>query len=310
MKKVLILGGGGFIGMNIAKCLASDQDSLVTLADISFPRDKNYYFSKKNKDKILFIEANFCIEDSFNLLDDDYDEVYMLASVVGVNNVISNPSLVIDTNTRLILNTINWLKNSTVKKVLFSSTSETYSCTTDYFNYKIPTDEKVPLSVLDINDPRFTYAITKIFGESAFLNAAKGENFETTIVRYHNAFGPDMGFKHVIPHLVERFVNKEDPFKMYGHDQTRSFSFIDDVAQGTILAMTSKKSANEIFHLGCDQEITIKELIHEVGSILNFKGAYIEAETFYQVQSIGVVLILKKQRKFLVMLQLSSGRMG
>ena len=110
MKKVLILGGGGFIGMNIAKCLASDQDSLVTLADISFPRDKNYYFSKKNKDKILFIEANFCIEDSFNLLDDDYDEVYMLASVVGVNNVISNPSLVIDTNTRLILNTINWLK--------------------------------------------------------------------------------------------------------------------------------------------------------------------------------------------------------
>ena len=45
--------------------------------------------------------------------------------------------------------------------------------------------------------------LQKFFGESAFLNAAKGENFETTIVRYHNAFGPDMGFKHVIPHLVE-----------------------------------------------------------------------------------------------------------
>ena len=59
MKKVLILGGGGFIGMNIAKCLASDQDSLVTLADISFPRDKNYYFSKKIKIKFYSLKQIF-----------------------------------------------------------------------------------------------------------------------------------------------------------------------------------------------------------------------------------------------------------
>ena len=72
-------------------------------------------------------------------------------------------------------------------------------------DYKIPTDERVPLCIADVSDPRFSYAITKILGESIFLNYSKKYSFESTIVRYHNAFGPDMGFKHVIPHLVERF---------------------------------------------------------------------------------------------------------
>jgi UDP-glucose 4-epimerase len=89
-----------------------------------------------------------------------------------------------------------------------------------------------------------------------------------------------MGFKHVIPHLVQRFLNNESPFKIYGHDQTRSFSYISDSVEGTILAMESKKSDGEIYHIGSSEEISIEELIKETGRIMNFKGTYENAPTY------------------------------
>jgi len=210
----------------------------------------------------------------------DFDQVYMLASIVGVNNTIENPDEVIRVNTSLILNCLEWLRTTKVKKVLFSSTSEVYAGTTEVLDYAIPTDENVPVSIKDVANPRFTYAITKILGESAFLSYSKKCNFDATIVRYHNVFGPDMGFKHVIPHLVERFLNGESPFRMYGHDQTRSFNFIDDAVEGTILAMESKKSIGEIFHIGNSQEISIEKLIKTVGEMMDYGGKYIEAPTY------------------------------
>ena len=148
------------------------------------------------------------------------------------------------------------------------------------FGYKIPTPEEVPLTIQDIAHPRFTYAVTKILGESGFLNYAKMLGFETTIIRYHNVFGPRMGFNHVIPHLVIRFRNGEDPFKVYGHDQTRDFCYITDAVEGTVLAMETPAANGQIYHLGTQVEITIGELIHYTGELMHFKGQYINAPTY------------------------------
>ena len=279
-KKILILGGAGFVGMNLARFLLQNRESELTLADYSFMRDSSEYFTEQETDSINFVQNDFTCPSAFETLDKDFDFVYMLASVVGVNNTLAHPDEVIRVNTSLIFNCLEWLKTTAVKRVLFSSTSETYSGTTEVLDYPIPTDESVPLCIQDVSDPRFTYAITKILGESAFLNYAKKCEFEATIVRYHNAFGPDMGFKHVIPHLVERFINNESPFRMYGHDQTRAFSFITDIVEGSVLAMESDKAAGEIFHIGSSQEISIEELIKTVGDIMGYSGEYTEAPTY------------------------------
>ena len=205
----------------------------------------------------------------------------MLAAVVGVNNTLKIPSEIIRINTGLTLNTLEWLKEGTAKNVVFTSTSENYAGTVDKFGYKIPTPEDVPLSITDISHPRFTYAVTKILGESGFLNYAKSYNFNCTIVRYHNVIGPRMGFKHVIPHLAERFLlGNEDPFLMYGYDQTRSFCDIDDAVEGTVAAAEFKESNGEIYHLGSSVEISIEQLIKESGTFFNYKGSYKEAPTF------------------------------
>jgi nucleoside-diphosphate-sugar epimerase len=279
-KKVLILGGAGFIGSSLAKFLLENRNHHITIADYAFRRDLSYYFDEDAIKNINFINRDFTSAESFDSLDKDFDYVYMLASVVGVNNTLKHPDEVIRVNTSLIFNTLEWLKTASVKRVLFSSTSETYSGTTEVLDYPIPTDESVPLCIKNISDPRFTYAITKILGESAFLNYASNYQFEATVVRYHNAFGPNMGFKHVIPHLVERFIKNESPFKMYGHNQTRSFSYISDTVEGTVLAMESDKGSGEIFHIGNSQEISIEELIRAVGDMMGYSGQYINAPTF------------------------------
>ena len=280
-RKILILGGGGFIGSGIAKILSERENYSITIAD-SFHYNQNdkQFMNFVKKNNITLIKADFSKKSSFDLLESSYDDFYMLASMIGVNNTLENPHEIIRVNTALIYNSLEWVKNNTIKNVLFTSTSECYSGTIDKFGYNVPTDENVPLCIDPIDHPRFTYAVTKMLGESGFLNYAKIFGFNCKIIRYNNIIGPKMGFGHVIPHLVERFIDNESPFKIYGANQTRAFCDIYDGALGTIKAMECDNAKNEIFHIGNDIEISIEELVKETGKYFNYKGKYEFAETY------------------------------
>jgi nucleoside-diphosphate-sugar epimerase len=280
-KKVLLLGGAGFIGFNIAKYLSENRDYEITIAD-NFARGKeDALFTELVKNhNIKVVEGDYTDPRAYDRLDKDYHQVYMLASVVGVDNANSIPHEIIRINTALIFNTLEWIRNSKIGKLLFTSTSECYAGTIDAFGYTVPTPEEVPLCIQDISHPRFTYAVTKMLGESGFLNYARVLGFEATIVRYHNVYGPRMGFKHVIPHLVVRFRKQEEPFKVYGYDQTRAFCFITDAVKGTVLAMEQPNTNGEIYHIGTQEEISIGDLIHYSGDLMQFKGSYENAPTY------------------------------
>ena len=281
MKKVFILGGAGFIGYNITKYLAENKDYDITIGDNFFRGQMDEDLSALVKThNIKVIEGDFTNSATFLQLEEDYDYFYMLASVVGVNNTLEIPHEIIRINTALIFNSLEWLKQSKVKKVLFTSTSECYAGTIDQFGYSIPTPEDIPLCIAEIGHPRFTYAVTKMLGESGFLNYSRKCDFECTIIRYHNVYGPRMGFKHVIPHLAQRFLDNENPFKVYGHDQTRAFCYITDAVEGTVLAMESEKSNGEIYHIGTMEEITIEKLIKDTGSLFDYNGVYVNAPTY------------------------------
>ena len=126
MKKVLLIGGGGFIGYNIASYLSHNRDYKLTIAD-------NFFRAGGKIDKILqeLIDENQIIVKPgdytdpkvFNDLDKDYDYVYMLASVVGVDYVNKIPHEIIRINTALIFNTLEWLRTANCNKVLFTSTT-------------------------------------------------------------------------------------------------------------------------------------------------------------------------------------------
>jgi nucleoside-diphosphate-sugar epimerase len=113
------------------------------------------------------------------------------------------------------------------------------------------------------------------------MHSSEKFKYEYRIVRYQNIIGPEMGFGHAIPHIVERFVNKiENPIKIYGYDQTRAFCYIDDAVKGTVGAMESSNHSNNIYHIGNDQEISMEELTKFIGSLLGYEGSYENAMTY------------------------------
>ncbi len=282
MKEVLILGGSGFIGFNIVEHLVNRGDCNVTVADVKNNSKLTKLLNHEEKSKRLkFIKGDFSDKKAFLSFKRKFDEIYMLAAVVGVNKTIQNPYKVINTNTMLTMNTLDWISRNPVKKILFASSSENYAGTSDLFDIDIPTNENVPLTISDIKHPRWTYAITKIHGESSFIHSAKKYGHKCTIVRYQNIIGPDMGFGHAIPHIVERFINQlESPIKVYGFDQTRAFCHVDDAVNGTILAMESSNSDGEIYHIGNEQEITMEKLTKYIGDLVDYKGGYENARTY------------------------------
>ena len=282
MKEVLVLGGGGFIGRNIVEFLVNRGDCKITAADIK--EGSNWLKISRDetaRDRFKAVVDDFTDIKAFNNLNQHFDEIYMLAAVVGVNRTLKFPQDVIRINTSLTMNTLDWISRNPIKKLLFSSSSENYAGTSDLFNYEIPTAEDVPLCIGDVKHPRWTYAVTKMHGESAFIHSADKYNYECTIVRYQNIIGPEMGFGHAIPHIVERFVKGEkSPFKIYGHDQTRAFCYIDDAVMGTVGAMESDKATGEIYHIGKQDEINMETLTTYIGELMNYRGGYEAAMTY------------------------------
>jgi len=281
MKKVLILGGAGFIGYNITRYLAENRNYELTIADdFSSGSNDDEINSLCTKYNIRLITADFSKQESFKLLDTHYDDVYVLAAVVGVNRCIEEPEEVIRINTAITLFTSEWLRISKPSRVLFASSSENYAATTDTFNYPVPTAEQVPLCIADTRHPRFTYAVTKILGEAAFFAYGQKLGIHTTVVRYQNIYGPRMGFKHAIPHIIERIYKGENPVKIYGADQTRAFCFCTDGAEGTVKTLESDLSDQQVYHIGNNDEITIDTLTRTIGNVMGYTGIYENAPTY------------------------------
>jgi len=270
MNKVLVLGGGGFIGSNIARYLLDRGDCHVTVADLNCPRDWEDVFSDPSySSRLRLAIGDYATKDAFDRLGGGFDQVYMMSAIVGVNRTLESPHDVMYTNTYLTMRTLDWIGENPIKKLLFASSSENYAGTSDIFGVPIPTPETVPLCISDVSHSRFTYAMTKMHG------------YECIVVRYQNIIGPNMGFRHAIPHIVQRFSEgHESPFKIYGYNQTRAFCFISDAVAGTVGAMESSRSGGEIYHIGNDQEITIELLTREIGALMHYGGPYEPAMTY------------------------------
>jgi len=279
--RVLILGGGGFIGFGLTKFLTEQRDYDLTVVDdfSSNGRDEEFdsYCGEHN---VQVVEGDLSDRSTYDRLGESYDYVYVLASVVGVNRCIEAPVDVVRINTQIILNTMEWAEQGRAGRLLFASSSENYAATTEIFDYAIPTPEDVPLCVAETRHPRFTYALTKMLGESAFFNFGRVNRIPTTVVRYQNIYGPRMGFKHAVPHMIERFYRGEDPFHIYGATQTRAFGYISDAAEGTALAMESDRSDQQVYHIGNDREVTIEHVSRAVGALMGFTGSYVNDKTY------------------------------
>ena len=269
MKKILITGGAGFIGFHLAKKLA-DDNKVIIIDNLARGRMDGDFLKLIKHENVEFIQTDLTDPRVFIKLDTDFDYVYHLAAVIGVRNVIENPDKVLYVNAIATLNLFEYAKQlKNLKKILFSSTSEIYAGTLKHFGIQIPTNEEVPLTLLDVKSERTTYMLSKMYGESICFNYGKKYKIPFTIVRYHNVYGPRMGFMHVIPEMFIKIKNN-DKIEVPSANHTRAMCFVDDAIEMTIRACEFDNTNKEIFHIGNQsQEIKIKELVKTIANVLD-----------------------------------------
>ena len=279
MRKILILGGAGFVGFHLAGKLAQDSENQITLCDNFWRGKQDAFFLdllKKNP-SIQSLSMDLTRRESYAPLVKEWDEVYLLAAVVGVKYTKEMPDFVLTTNTQIVLSALDWCREAKIGKLLFSSTSEAYAGIFSTPSAPIPTPETVPLCISEILNPRFCYAASKILGEAAITAYASRYNIPAVIVRYHNVYGPRMGFEHVLPELSLRIVRKETPFKIFGVNQTRAFCYVSDAVDGTIAAMRHQDRELKIYHIGDDQlEIRIGDLLQTLFKVSGYQPEKLE----------------------------------
>jgi UDP-glucose 4-epimerase/UDP-glucuronate decarboxylase len=194
----------------------------------------------------------------------------MLAAVVGVRNVESDPARVVRVNTLAILHVLDWLPGRG-EVLFFASTSEVYAGGVAAGTVPVPTPEDIPVGVPDVTAPRFAYAASKLLGEAAVLHTARARGLRAVVGRFHNVYGPRMGADHVIPELSLRALRGEDPFRVNGAEQRRAFCHVADAVEAVTRLVTTEAAWGQVVNIGNDADETrIEDL---VGLILRTAGA-------------------------------------
>ena len=265
MTRILITGAAGFVGWHLAMRLSSRPGYELTLVD-NFVRgrrdaDLDTLLERSN---VTLISADLSDPCAFEQLGGGYDYVYHLAAIIGVKNVMSRPYEVVRVNALTTLHLLEWLRNGGGGKLLFSSTSEAYAWTQQFHELPIPTPKAVPLALTDLGNPRSSYAGSKVFGELAITHGCASAKKDFTIVRYHNVYGPRMGFEHVIPELFERALAGQNPLVVYSANHSRAFCYVRDAITATIAAMERPEANGATINIGTDAEVTIGELATSV----------------------------------------------
>jgi nucleoside-diphosphate-sugar epimerase len=188
---------------------------------------------------------------------DGAEIVVHLAAIQGTGNFYRRPELVLDVNVRGVLNVADACAGAGVRRLVFSSSSEVYGIPSSF-----PTPESAPLQVPDSMNPRWSYGGSKILGELAVANVARAHGFEFTILRYHNVYGPAMGWDHVLPQFIAR-LELAEPFSVQGDgEQRRAFCYLDDAVEATASAVLAERAACRILNIGNPHgEASINELI-------------------------------------------------
>ena len=272
MSRVLVLGGAGFIGYHLARHLADEGASAITLVDdLSRGRLDEDLSALLGRPGVELVRADLTDPGAWARLAGPWDQTYMLVAVVGVRNVEIDPPRVIRVNTQAVLNLVEWLTPA-AGTVFFASTSEAYAGAV-HGTLPIPTPEDVPLSVGAIENPRFAYAASKILGEAAVIHGARARRVPYIVGRFHNVYGPRMGFDHVVPELSQRALAREDPFKVYGLEQRRAFCYVTDAVEAMTRLMEAPRAAGQIVNIGNAEEVSIERLVDIVLRLAEFAPA-------------------------------------
>ena len=272
---ILITGAAGFIGSRTAELLLSEKHQVIgvdNLNDYYAPSFKRFRLKELSRhSNFKFIELDIENYDELHTVfkNHNFDIIINLAARAGVRYSIENPFIYAQTNFVGSLNLLDLMRNYKVSKYVMASTSSIYA------------DSEMPfLESLAVNTPISPYAATKKAAELMAYTYHHQFGIDVSIVRYFTVYGPsgrpDMSVLRFI-----KWIDEGKPILLYGDGtQSRDFTYIDDIAKGTILA-SKAKIGYEIINLGGgNNPITMNTLIEKIEQLLN-KKAIIDSHPFH-----------------------------
>jgi UDP-glucose 4-epimerase len=252
MIKILITGGAGFIGSSLADKLLEYDKYFVVLVDSLLTGDIRKV-STHARCKFIKCDANSYNDISAIMTSYQFDYVFHYAAVVGVKRTLENPVMVLN-DLEGIKNILSLSKNTGVKRVFFSSSSEVYGEPVELPQH----EETTPLN------SRLPYAIVKNVGESFCRSYHQEYGLEYTIFRFFNTYGPKQSTDFVMSKFLKSALTNQ-PITIYGNGkQTRTFCFIDDNTAATMHILENGLMMNDVINIGNDRNFTILELAETI----------------------------------------------
>ncbi|MCC6806231.1 MAG: SDR family NAD(P)-dependent oxidoreductase [Deltaproteobacteria bacterium] len=242
---VLLTGVAGFIASGVAKRLVAEGHTVTGVDNMNDAYDVRLkeFRLREVRPLIEFIEADICDRDAMARLFSShrFDAVINLAARAGVRQSVENPWVYFDTNATGTLNLLDLCRRFSVSKFLLASTSSLYGdAKTQPFTEAMATD--TPLS---------PYAASKKAAEMICHTYHHLHGIDVSIVRYFTVYGP-AGRPDMSLFRFTQWVSEGRPVILYGDgSQSRDFTYVDDIARGTVLAAT-KRVGYEIINLGSD----------------------------------------------------------
>ncbi len=269
MSNFLVTGGAGFIGSNIVERLLNEGHYVRVLDN----------FSNGKRENILEFEKN----SHFELIEGDVRDLHICqtackdiefvlheAALGSVPRSIAEP---INSNANNVDGTLNMLvaaKDAKIRRFVSASSSSVYGNNPN-ISPDLPRNEEMR------ENPLSPYAITKFAMELYAKRFYSIYGLETIVLRYFNVFGkkqnPHSQYAAVIPIITKKLLNNET-FTIFGDgNQSRDFSYVENVIHANILACkASSLAAGEVFNIACGQRITLNEVYNTIAKLLNKKS--------------------------------------
>jgi UDP-glucose 4-epimerase len=263
-KQVLITGVAGMIGSHLAEELLAKGYMVTGIDDLSYGSLENLSGSI-HQSNFKFYRVSILDFDTLKILAKDVGTIIHLAAVKKISEKdVSLPTLMVNTK-----GTENVLEAAKMWgcKVVFASTSDVYGMSPD-----LPLNENGDLLIGPSMIKRWSYAVSKLYGEQLAFGYYNDHKVPAVVIRYFGGFSPRSSFAwsggHV-PIFIRAILNDEEVIVHGDGTQTRSMGFVTDLVNGTILALENEKAIGELINIGNDEELSVidtAKLIHEIAN--------------------------------------------
>lgn len=261
--KVLVTGGGGFIGSHIVKQLLEEGHEAVVYDDFS-TNDKSSAISSQSSEKsglVTVIEGDVRDAEILKKSLDGVDAVIHMASFISVEESVKDPVKYMENNVLGTASLLSAMREAGVRKIVFSSSATVYG-----EPKSLPILEDAPLSAAN------PYAASKIASEAICESFYKTDGFDVSILRYFNPYGPEENHDpetHAIPNFIKAGLEKR-PIPLYWKgEQVRDFIYVEDLAAAHLAVL--KLDGYNVFNVGSEKGTKIVDVVNYLSDILGYE---------------------------------------